>query len=460
MEEADQQAARRRELMNKINSLPPEQQAAYRELLRKRLAAKPFYCTTEGCDGSPHKGFPYQHARSDQHPPEGVPGTDWRTWVLAGGRGSGKTRSGAEYMLKLSKTMRRIAIIAPTASDLRDTIVEGPSGLVNVCEAGGAPGHYEPSKARFTFDSGCVALLISSEEPSRLRGKQFEALWMDEPAHYKNVDDVWDQAMFCLRLGNQPHVLLTTTPLPTKWMKARMEDPRSRVVRVSTYANKANLAEDFLREIKDKYEGTRLGRQEIYGEILDDVEGALWNGDMFLRAPVPDDLERVVVGVDPAGSTGKRSDETGIMVLGKKGRDTYVLEDATGKYTPERWARKVAEVFRKWDANTVVVERNFGGDMVKANIRAYDDTIPVKEVRASRGKQVRAEPLVSHYEQGRVYHCSDYDMSKLEQEQVSWVPSDPRSPSPNRIDAEVWAWTDLFNAPGPAKFISAVGRRL
>lgn len=370
------------------------------------------------------------------------------------------TQTGSAYSLELSKRMKRIGIIAPTAADLRTTIAEGPSGLIRTCERAGKPGVYEPSKRKFTFASGTEVLLFSAEEPDRLRGSQVEFWWGDEPAHWAQVEEVWEQMNFTLRLGTEPHVLLTTTPLATKWMKAMVKDPRSRVVRVSTFANAANLAKDFIEQMKIQYEGTRMGRQELHGEILEDVEGALWSGDMFQRCEIPEEFDKIVVGVDPAGSANKRSDQTGIIVVGKVAKHSYVLEDLSGTYTPDQWARKVKYAYDKWDANAVVAERNYGGDLVKSNLRSLDPFMYVKEVRATRGKVVRAEPVVGRYEQGRVFHVAGANLAKLEEEQVSWVPSDTRSPSPNRVDALVWAETDLQGTGGAARAFSPVGRSI
>lgn len=447
-----------RTIQEKLANLPPDKRELLLEGVKRRTQAQAFYCDRgRNCDGMPHEGYQYNHARADQWPPLGVPGVDWRHWIIASGRGAGKTKTGSEYSRRLSRKMRRMGIIAPTAADLRSTIVEGPSGLIRACELAGEPGEYEPSKRRFTFASGAQVLLFSAEEPDRLRGSQVEFWWGDEPAHWAKVEEVWEQINFTLRLGDNPHVLLTTTPLPTKWMKKVMADERSRVVRVSTFANAANLAEDFIATVRAAYEGTRMGRQELYGEILEDVEGALWNMDLFHHEEVERDaLTRVVIGVDPAGSTGKKSDETGIVVVGQMGEHLYVLEDATGKYTPQQWANQVDKMAEKWGADVVAVERNFGGDMVKHTLKSIDSLVRIKEVRATRGKRVRAEPIVSLYEQQRVAHFRG--LEKLEEELVTWVP-DSGMASPNRLDALVWACSELAK-PGAATFHSARGLRI
>lgn len=442
-------------LSEKLENLSPDSREELLRRLKAREASKPFYCMNRMCDGHPHQGFDYQHARADQWPP---PGTDWFVFALLGGRGSGKTRAGAEYILEASKKMRRIGIIGPTGPSIRDTVVEGDSGLEASAAKRGWEVKYEPSKRRITFPSGCIASLFSAEEPDRLRGPQFELLWMDEPAHWEKVEDVWDMALLGLRLGRRPHIVITTTPLPTKWMKTLVADKDTRVARVSTYANLANLAPTVSKTILARYEGTRLGKQELHGEILGDVDGALWNMELIQYGSEDvEDMQRIVVGVDPAGSVKRRSDETGIVVVGKIGEMSYVLEDATGKMSPEKWASKVDQLVEKWSADAVVVERNYGGDMVKHTLRSISSKARIIEVNATRGKRVRAEPVVSKYEQGKVVHATG--LGDLEEEMVTWIP-DSNQPSPNRVDALVWAITDLQKVGSKISIGSARGKRL
>lgn len=415
-----------------------------------------WYCTRgRSCDGKPHEQYDYPHARGDQWPPAGQ---DWFIWGLMGGRGSGKTRTGAEYIRRLSEKVGRIALIAPTAPDARDTMVEGESGLVSVFANVGQEIKYEPSKRRITFPSGSRATLFSGEEPDRLRGPQHGAAWIDEPAHIPLIQDVWDMLLFGLRLGERPHVILTTTPKPTKWVKEIIKDPGMRLVRASTYANIDNLAPSFRQRVLSRFEGTRLGKQELYGEILEDVEGALWNGEMLLYDSLTGDgdLQRIVVSIDPAGSQGKKSDETGIVAVGKMGEQGLVLADRTDRYSPQEWAREAMRLYERLQADAIVVERNYGGDMVRANLKQNGFNGRIIENAASRGKELRAEPIVSLYEQGRIFHRKDAGLQKLEEEMLSWVPGEGKSP--NRVDALVWGLTELFKPGGRAQLARPTSR--
>lgn len=397
-----------------------------------------WYCPRgRGCDGQPHDGAEYPHARGNQWPP---PGVDWLIWAMIAGRGGGKTRSGAEYTRQVSHKLSWIGIVGPTNGDVRDVQIEGESGLIAVCERAGEPCVYEPTKKRVTFATGAVAHLFSAEEPKRLRGPQHTFVWADEPAHWDNVQAVWDMMMFGLRLQPRPHVLLTTTPLPSDWMKAILADEKTRVTRFSTYENIANLAPIYAQTILDAYEGTYLGRQEIHGEIIDDRVGALWSSESFQYAdPATRSFDRVVVGVDPAGSAGKRSDETGIVVAAVQDGALYVLDDFTGKYSPQGWATQVQIASERWDADAVVVERNYGGDMVRETLLSNGYAGRIVEARATDGKRLRAEPVAAFYERGEAYHARG--LTKLETEMVSWVPGEGRSP--NRVDALVWCATEL-----------------
>jgi phage terminase large subunit-like protein len=249
-------------------------------------------------------------------------------WLNSSGRGAGKTRGAAEYTRKVTDKVRRIALVGATGPDVRDTMIEGESGLIYVCERAGAPIKWESSKRKITFHNGAEAHTYSAEEPDRLRGPQHGYVWGDEPAHWDNIDDCWDNILLGLRLGVRPHVALTTTPLPIPWIRTLAEDPGTVITRESTYANLENLPEIFRRKIIAKYEGTRTGKQELLGEILADVEGALWTQQMLIDAQVsvvPDHFDRVVVAVDPAGTSKERSDETGIIVLGITAMNTQVL---------------------------------------------------------------------------------------------------------------------------------------
>lgn len=392
-------------------------------------------------------------ARERQLAPEG----DWQTWLILAGRGFGKTRTGAEWTREQIKAgAKRIHLIAPTASDARDVMVEGESGLLSVCWAGdktvtgdmlGRPS-YEPSKRRLTWANGAIATLFSAEEPERLRGPQAEVLWADELASWKYLRDTWDMAMFGLRLGDRPRTCITTTPKPLPLLKEIIADPRTVVTRGSTFDNATNLAPTFLKAIKDKYEGTRLGRQELNAEILDDLPGALWTRDAIdgHRVRVAPELQRVVISIDPSGTKGTSDDgdEIGIVAagLGVDGR-AYVLADRTCKLSPDGWGRRAVNAYHEFGADRIVAERNFGGAMVEHVIRTIDKTAAYKEVTASRGKVARAEPVAALYEQGRVSHVGS--MPELEDQMCQIAPEGfVGDGSPDRADALVWALTELM----------------
>lgn len=397
-------------------------------------------------------------ARPEQLPPPG----DWRTWLFLAGRGAGKTRSGAEWARGCVKAgYGRIALIAPTAADARDVMVEGTSGILSVSwqhdrdHAGRVIGlpTYEPSKRRLTWGNGAIATLFSAEEPERLRGPQHDAIWADELAAWKDAQDAWDMAMFGLRLGDDPKCMVSTTPKPIPILRALLRDPTTVISRATTYANRANLAGAFLDQIVRKYEGTRLGRQELEGELLEEAEGALWNREMIekarLKGPLPQ-MRRIVVAVDPAVTAKAESNLTGIVAagLGVDGRG-YVLADASGRLSPDGWARKAIAQYDALKADRVVAEGNQGGDLVRHTIQSVRPNVPVTIVHASRGKQARAEPVAALYEQGRVSHAAPF--AELEDQMCTWEPlGDPPPPSPDRIDALVWALTALMvNAPQP-----------
>jgi phage terminase large subunit-like protein len=416
-----------------------------------------WYCANPGrfCDGKPHKGYQYPHARGDQWPPVG---SDWFTWFLSGGRGSGKTRTGAEYTRRMSERVGRMALIAPTGADVRDTMIEGESGLIYVCSAAGQPVKWEPSKRRITFDNGCIATTFSAEEPDRLRGPNHGFAWLDEPAHYPNAEEVWSNLMFGLRIGSRPHVVLTSTPIPTKWVRDIQSRHNTRVVRVSTYANLDNLAPNFREEVVAQFEGTRKGRQELYGELLLDVEGALWQEEYLLRGQGErPEMDRIIIAIDPAGSQNKRSDETGIIAVGREGRNAHVLRDASGKYSPQGWARMALSIYRDLEADAIVAEKNFGGDMVRNVIETEAEAMGINArvivKQAMRSKQLRAEPVVNLYEQKRIFHWNN--LAELENEMLTWIPG--TGASPNRVDALVWAIDELITSTSVGRIRSARG---
>lgn len=392
-------------------------------------------------------------ARDAQIEPDG----DWRTWLILAGRGWGKTRTGAEWVVdRVLSGCKRVALIGPTAADVRDVMIEGESGLMAVTPDALEP-LYEPSKRRVTFANGAIATAFSADEPDRLRGPQHDAAWADELAAWR-YPEAWDQLQFGLRLGDDPRCIVTTTPRPTKEIRGLVAADTTVVTRGSTFDNADNLAPAFLERILAKYEGTRLGRQELYAEILDDVPGALWTRAMLERAFTEydanpaGDMQRVVVAVDPAVTSGEDSDETGIIVAGRTGERGYVLADYTCRKSPDGWARAAVAAYHDHKADRIVAEANQGGDLVKTVLRTVDPSVPVKLVRATRGKRVRAEPVAALYEQGRVFHRSVFP--ELEDQLVTWTPDSPTSP--DRLDALVWALTDLdLSRPAKVRGVAA-----
>lgn len=407
---------------------------------------RPFYCPLPGCDGKPHDKWEWNHARADQQPPTDA---DWLVWLLLGGRGAGKTESTNRLAHKVAKFCPRIAFVAPTGADLRDVTVEGESGLLATAEPGDRP-EYEPSKRRVTWPNGARGFLYSAEEPDRLRGPQHHWAFCDEAAFYPLITDVWDNLMFGLRLGKRPRAVVATTPKPKPWLKELVKTQTTRVTRVSTYANLGNLAPTFADAILKKYEGTRLGRQELHAELLDDVEGALWTWEMIEGARVQAEppLKRIVIGVDPAGSKKRTSDETGIVACGL-GEDGlyYVLADRSGRYSPAEWALAVMALHDEYSADAIVVETNFGGDLVVSNLRSAGLFPRVIEAHARKGKALRAEPVVGRYERGEVRHVGAHPA--LEDQMTSWLPYEDRD-SPDHVDAMVYAMTALMKQTVPA----------
>jgi phage terminase large subunit-like protein len=405
-------------------------------------------------------------ARPEQLPPPG----GWTTWLILAGRGFGKTRTGAETALDWIERdgCRRLAGVAPTASDTRDVMVEGESGLLACANARGLAADYEPSKRRITFANGALVSLYSAEEPDRLRGPQHDAAWCDELAAWADPKATWDQLQFGLRLGARPRSIVTTTPRPIPLVRELMANPTVHVTTGSTYDNSRNLAPSFIEAIRRAYEGTRLGEQEIFARILDDNPGALWRQDDIAAARLataPADLKRIVVGVDPAVSSNADSDLTGIVVAGVapcrcKGsseQHAFVVQDASGIYTPDAWARKVASVFERHRADRVIAEKNQGGQLVESNLRTLGSAhMPITLVTATRGKAVRAEPIAALYEQRKVHHCGT-GLGALETQMCQWNPIEDAK-SPDRVDALVWALSHLmlgsrharYEAPGPA----------
>ena len=396
-------------------------------------------------------------ARPEQLAPPG----DWRTWLVLAGRGFGKTRTGAEWTKAEIEggRRRRLALVAPTAADARDVMVEGESGILSLYarHAVEEQPHYEPSKRRITWPNGALATLFSAEEPDRLRGPQHDGFWADEVAAWDDPQSVWDQMQFGLRLGTSPRGVVTTTPRPVALVRALVVDPTCAITRGSTFDNAANLAPSFIRTVRSQYEGTRLGRQELYAEILDDNPGALWRWADIERARVANvpELKRVAGAIDPAVSSREDSDETGIIFAARgscrcKGEPedhAFVLADRSGIFTPDQWARAAAAGYHEFNCDRMVAEVNNGGDLVESTLRTLGDReISYRAVHASRGKQIRAEPIAALYEQGKVHHVGAFN--RLEDQMTQWNPLVDAF-SPDRVDALVWVLTELMMGPSP-----------
>lgn len=372
-----------------------------------------------------------------------MPEGEWQTWLIMAGRGFGKTRTGAETVRREIEQghVRHVALIAETPADARDIMIEGESGLLNVCPPWMYP-EYQPTKRRLVWPNGAIATVYSGANPDLLRGPQHDFFWADELAAWKYPDETWDNLQFGLRLGDNPRGVVTTTPRPIPIIKRLIKDETTHVTRGSTHDNKFNLPASFFKRILSKYEGTRLGQQEIYAEVLDDAPGALWKRHMIKCIAESDlpPLKRVVVAVDPAASHKDDSDETGIIVAGV-GFDGngYVLADRSCIASPNQWGTKVVGSYHEYEADRIVPEVNNGGDMVTYTIKTVDKSVPVKPVRASRGKYTRAEPVAALYEQGKVYHVGS--LARLEDQLCTW---EPGMDSPDRMDALVWALSDLM----------------
>jgi phage terminase large subunit-like protein len=389
-------------------------------------------------------------ARPNQLPPAG---DDWFIWLLLAGRGYGKTRSLVEFVIEkvTAGAAKRVALVAPTAADARDVLVEGPSGILACSPPWWRP-VYEPSKRRLTWPSGAIGTLYSADEPERLRGPQHDLAAVDELGSWRRPE-AWDNLMFGLRLGERPLCAVATTPRPTKLVRdlVSREGAGVAVTRGTSYENRDNLAPQFFDSITAKYEGTRLGRQELMGELLLDVPGALWTRDRLdeLRRSQGPVLQRIVVAIDPSGSGGEEADECGIVAAGiDEDGEAWVLADASGRYQPTEWAKRAIDFYYRLDADRIVAETNFGGQMVEATIRAIDPNVGYRAVSASRGKVARAEPVAALYERGRVHHLGAFP--QLEDQMCGFTSAFNRARagfSPGRVDALVWALTDLVLQP-------------
>lgn len=392
-------------------------------------------------------------ARPNQLPPDetcncGCQG-EWIYWLILAGRGWGKTRTGAEWVhMRINDgTYKLMHLVGATAADARDIMILGESGILATQKPKNRV-KWSPTKRRLTWDNGAEALVFSADEPDRLRGLQCEAAWADELAAWR-YEEAWSQLQLGLRLGARPRTAITTTPRPKKLVKEIFFHDRTHVTRGTTYENVGNLADTFIAEITRDMEGTRFGRQEIYAEILDESELAYWNRALLDECRIKEDqrppLSKIVIGVDVAVSFGEESAETGIVVAGIGLDDkAYVLQDASGKYRPDGWARKVVALYHSWyeEASSIkiVAEKNQGYEMIRHTIEVEDENVPVKLVHASKSKITRAEPIATAYERGRVHHVGTFPT--LEEQMCTWEAGDPNSP--DRMDALVWALTELI----------------
>jgi phage terminase large subunit-like protein len=417
--------APKQELVKALSSLPPHKTAA----VKGRISW-------------------IQKARPKQIPPD----TDWFAFLALSGRGWGKSRVCSEdsWWYCAWNDGVRLAVVAPTNSDLKRTVFEGDSGLISVAppdvlDGGTIDSAYNSSNKELRFANGSIIQGFSSESYQRLRGPQFHRAWCEELAAWPYMQETWDMLMFGLRLGDKPRAVISTTPRPYPLIKELSKREDVYTVYGSTYENEANLAPSFLEVIKTRYEGSRVGLQEIQGTILENIEGALWTWETIEKAryngPLPD-MKRIVVAIDPAVTSGEDSDETGIIVagLGKDDRG-YILADNTCRESPLGWAQKAVDAYDFWKADKIIGEANNGGDLIEANIKTVRRYIPYRKVHASRGKIVRAQPIASLYEQQRVSHCGVF--KELEAQLTGYVP-DSGMPSPNNMDAMVWSLTDLM----------------
>jgi phage terminase large subunit-like protein len=395
-------------------------------------------------------------------PHQMAPRGDWRTWVIMGGRGAGKTRAGAEWVRGEVEgarpgdpgRSRRVALVGETMDQVRDVMVLGESGII-ACSPPDRRPEWQASRHQLVWPNGAVAQVYSAHDPESLRGPQFDAAWADELGKWKKGRETWEQLQFALRLGQAPRSVVTTTPRNVAVLKAILKNPSTVVTHAPTEANRAHLAASFLTEVQARYGGTRIGRQELEGVLVEDEEGALWTMDMLDRARVDEvpAVSRIVVAVDPPVTSGKQSDECGIVVVGADTRGepkdwrAVVLEDASVKgASPEGWARAALAAMERHGADRLVAEVNQGGDLVERIVRMIDPLVPFRAVHATRSKMLRAEPVAALYEQGRVTHVRG--LGALEDQMCQMAATGWRGRgSPDRLDALVWALTDLLVEP-------------
>lgn len=386
-----------------------------------------------------------QHARPNQLPPSG----NWRTWLILAGRGFGKTRTGAETLRSWINTgrCRRIALLSKTLGDARAVMVEGISGLLEIHPRLERP-IFKRGRHQLIWPNGSLATLYGADHFEQLRGPQFDAVWIDELAKFRYPEEAWSQLMLALRLGADPRCIVTTTPRPIPLIEKLLKSDDVVVTKGTTFENRCNLAPAFIDQIVKQFEGTRLGAQELYAQLLTEEQGALWRRDLIRYQEPPYDqdgnlkLMRIVIAIDPATTHHEESDETGIVIAGlSEDKCAYVLEDLSGRLSPGDWGQRVCDAYWRLKADRVVAEVNKGGDLVERILRSLDPTIPYKAVRATRGKFTRAEPIAALYEQCRIFHTHPFGL--LETQLCTYVPG-VTTKSPDRLDALVWALTDLL----------------
>ncbi|WP_299844855.1 terminase family protein [uncultured Roseovarius sp.] len=390
------------------------------------------------------------------------PGGDWRSWVIMGGRGAGKTRAGAEWVrsqMEGAKPLdpgpcRRMALVGETIDQVREVMIFGESGIL-ACSPPDRRPEWQATRKRLIWPNGATAQAFSAHDPEGLRGPQFDSAWVDEMAKWKKARETWDMLQFALRLGDDPRVCVTTTPRNVGVLKELLESPTTVVTSAPTEANRAFLAESFLDEVRARYSGTRLGRQELDGILLDEAEGALWSSNLIekIQIDTPPEMDRIVVAVDPPVTGRSTSDECGIVVVGARMQGpvqdwrAYVLADCSiGAASPNTWANRAINAMVEHGADRLVAEVNQGGDLVSSVIRQVDPMVPIKAVHASRGKVARAEPVAALYEQGRILHLKG--LGELEDQMCAMTAQGFEGKgSPDRVDALVWALTELMIEP-------------
>jgi predicted phage terminase large subunit-like protein len=394
-------------------------------------------------------------ARKEQKIPNG----SWWLWLILAGRGFGKTRTGAEAVMEMvnSGRYKRIGIIGKTIREANDVMVEGMSGLLSTTIAEKVfqleenkfedpdivKFKYYKSKNQIVWENGARAYILSGDNPEKLRGYQFDLLWIDEFAKYKDPNAIWQQVMFTLRIGDDPKCIMTTTPRPLKILKTLSEARDTHLTRGSTFDNAANLSQRFIKTMRDMYQNTRVGRQELNGELIMEKEDTVWKRENIIYRDVDlENLARIVIGVDPAVSSGENSDETGIIVAGIGYDDKmYVIDDLSGKYKPPEWAKIVCRACYDYRATRVVAETNNGGDLVEEMLATIQPNLPFKKTRAIKGKIARAEPISFLYESHKIFHIKEF--TELEEQMCNLSYTEKPEHSPDRVDALVWAVSEL-----------------